>query len=348
MKTKKILCLVLAMLMLMAVLSSCGGSKSGSSTSTTSTAPIELKLNITTGETSVWQVAANTFKQLIEERTEGRYTISIFPNEQLSGGDMQKGCEMIFTGVTDVDIHSVMNMTGFEPKLFVMTMPWIFTKGYESVDEILLNPGAPGGEALMDLIRAKGAEPLALAENGFRQITNNVRPITSPADMVGMKIRIPANNMYISLFQKLGADPTSMNFAEVFTALQQGTIDGQENPLDTIRSAKIQEVQKYLTMWNYSYDAICLSVSGKVWNSLSDADKEIFRQAAQEACAAEIAASRANDGNIRAEFEAAGVQITDLTDEQIKAFQDAVNPLYEEYREQIGEDLFAAFGYTFD
>ena len=328
--------------MLLPILTGCGSKNEGQGSSS---APIELKMNVTTSESSVWMVAANTFKDIVEKETEGRYVISIFPNEQLSGGDLQKGCEMLFTGVTDLDIHSIMNMTGFEPKLFVMTMPWLFPNGYDSVDEILFN-GA-GGEALKELINAKGAHVMALGENGFRQITNNKRPITSPADLKDLKIRIPPNNMYVSLFKKLGADPINMSFSEVYTALQQGTADGQENPLATIKSAQIQEVQKYMSMWNYSYDALAFSASTKVWNSLSDADKKIFEDAAKAACQAEIDASRAMDGDIRAEFEAGGMQITDLTPEQIKEFQDVLKPLYEEFRDQIGDDLYAAFGYTF-
>ena len=339
---KKFLSLALACLLLVGVLSGCGGGRG----SGTSDDPYILNMNVTTGDTSVWQVAADEFKRLVEERTDGRYQINIYPNEQLSSGDMTKGVEMLFTGVTDLDIHSVMNMTGFEEKLSVMTMPWLFSDGYDSVDEYLLND--EGGEVIKDLIRGKGAECLALGENGFRQITNNSHPITSPEDMQGLKIRIPSNNMYIELFQLLGADPTTMSFSEVFTSLQQGTIDGQENPYDTIRSAQLQEVQKYMTIWNYSYDAIAICASGPVWESLSDEDKEIFRQAAEEACALEVQESRAMDSEIIQQFKDVGMEINELTPEQIAVFQETVAPIYEDYRDVIGEDIFAAFGYTFD
>ena len=343
---KKLLSLTLAATMVFTLLTGCGSGSGAASGGQTATAdkPIELSMNVTTSESSVWMVAANTFKEKVEAGTEGRYIVNIYPNEQLSSGDMVKGCEMLFTGVTDLDIHSAINMTGFEEKLTIVTMPWLFSNGYDSVDEILFN--GDGGEYLKDLIRAKGAEPLGLAENGFRQITNNVRPITSPADLQGLKIRTPAITMYVDLFKLLGADPTSMSFSEVFTALQQGTIDGQENPWDTIRSGQIQEVQKYLTAWNYSYDPLVLSASSKLWSSLSDADKEIFSAAATEACAAEVEASRAMDAECKQQFIDAGMEITELTEDQIKAFQDAVAPIYESYKDIVGEDALAAFGYT--
>lgn len=306
--------------------------------------PVELRMNLTTSESSVWMVGAREFKRLVEEKTEGRYVISIFPNEQLSGGDMVKGVEMLFTGVTDVDFHSVINMTGFEPKLTVVTMPWLFPEGYKSVDEILFN--GQGGLKLKELIEKKGAHVLAFGENGFRQITNNVRPITGLDDIKQLKIRTPAIAMYVDLFKLFGADPTAMNFAEVFTALQQRTIDGQENPLDTMRSAKIHEVQNYISLWNYSYDPIALSVSGKVWKKLSDADKEIFKEAGVAAMKKQVEASRAMDDEILKLFEK-HMTVTRLTPEQIQEFKTAAAPIYDQYKEKIGEDLLRAFGYSF-
>jgi TRAP-type C4-dicarboxylate transport system substrate-binding protein len=195
-------------------------------------------------------------------------------------------------------------------------------------------------------VEGKGAHILGMGENGFRQITNSVRPIASLADMQRLKIRTPPITMYVDLFKLFGADPTVMSYSEVFTALQQGTIDGQENPLDTIRSGKLQEVQKYISIWNYSYDPIVLSVSGKTWAKLDDADKKIFEEAGAVAMKAQVDASRAKDAEILKSFEEY-MQITHLTPEQVAEFQKAATPIYEQYKDRIGADLFAAFGYTF-
>ena len=211
---------------------------------------IDLKLSLTPSESSVWMVAVDYFKEQVEEKTDGRYTISVYPSEQLAGGDLIKGVEMLLTGSTDIALNSVMNTSSFDPRLTVTSMPWIFENGYDSVDEYVFN--GEGADAIKDIFTELGAVPLAIGDNGFRQITNNVRPITTPEDLDGLKIRTPANSMYIDLFTLFGADPTSMNFSEVYTSLQNGTIDGQENPYDTIRSAQIQEVSKYLTEWTYS------------------------------------------------------------------------------------------------
>ena len=145
----------------------------------------------------------------------------------------------------------------------------------------------------------------------------------------------------------MGASPTPMAYSEVYTALQQGTIDGQENPLSAMVTGKFEEVQKYVTMWNYSYDIFVLNASGKVWDSLSDEDKAIFDECGKEACAAEVVASREADDGFRKTVEDAGVQITNLTAEQQAAFKEACAPVYEKYKDVIGEDVYAAFGYEF-
>lgn len=304
----------------------------------------ELRMNITTAETSVWFVAAREFKRIVEEKTQGRYIVSLFGNEQLSGGDLVKGIEMIFTGVTDLDLHSSINMTGFEPRLTVVTMPWIFPKGYESVDEIFFN--GPGAKYFTGLIEKKNVKVLGFGENGFRQLTNSKRAVRSPADMRQLKIRTPPIAMYVDLFKLFGADPTVMSFSEVFTALQQGTIDGQENPLDTIRAGKIHEVQKFISMWNYSYDPVVLSCSNKVWNKLSDADKAIFLEAGKIACKMQIEASRKLDKQ-NLELFAKTMEIITLTPAEVKAFQEAAAPIYAAYKDKLGEEGFRIFGHTF-
>lgn len=341
MKMKKVLALVLAVVMLVPLLVGCGGSNNGNNGGETK--PIELRFANTQAQTGNWAIASETFKKEIEEKSNGRYIISVYYSDQLSGGDLVKGWEQVMTGEVDLDFRSIMNATSFEPRLLVMTMPWLFTS-YDDVDRIIFN--GEGGKAMAELLEAKGAHVLAFGENGFRQLTNNKRPVHTPEDMKNLKIRIPPNNLYISLFKKLGADPVNMSFSEVYTALQQNTVDGEENPWGTIKSANIQEVQKYCTVWNYSYDATALSINKKLWDKLSDADKAMFEEAAKKACQAEIDLSRASDADIRAEFEAGGMQINDLTADEIKAFQEICKPLYEEFREQIGDDLYAAFGYN--
>jgi tripartite ATP-independent transporter DctP family solute receptor len=299
----------------------------------------ELRMNVTTSESSVWMVGANEFKRLVEEKTGGRYMISVFPNEQLSGGDLVKGVEMLFTGVTDLDIHSVINMTGFEPKLTVVTMPWLFPNGYQSVDDVLFN--GEGGKSIRQLVEGKGVRVLGMGENGFRQITNNVRPIASLADMQRLKIRTPPITMYLDLFKLFGADPTVMSYSEVFTALQQGTIDGQENPLDTIRSGKLQEVQKYISIWNYSYEPHPFQFNRRFWEALTPEVQQAIREAADVGCAMQKRLARealAKD----LETIAQKSEIITLTPEELQAFKDQARPAIERHLGDVDKDLLEA------
>lgn len=303
-------------------------------------APRRVKMGIAVSENSTWYAGAEEFAKLIKERTNGEFSVDLFPSDQLAAGSIVKGLELLRMGGTDIDMRSTIIYTTVDPKFTVPLMPWLIPS-YEKADSAM---GGKGGEILFDLVRNNGIEPLAFGESGFRQITNNKRPIVKPEDLVGMKIRIPTNKMFISQFKSLGADPTSINFGELFAALQQGTADGQENPPDVISSARIQEVQKYITLWNASYDPIIMGASRKFWDSLSVDEQKIFAQSAVEAMFYQKKLAREKNNELIKEFEGK-MQVTHLTDEQIDAFRQAVAPVYEEYENLIGIELLEAFGY---
>ncbi|HSK67893.1 MAG TPA: DctP family TRAP transporter solute-binding subunit [Candidatus Limnocylindria bacterium] len=302
-----------------------------------------LKMAITASETSSWYAGAKIFKQIVEEKTNGRYTVELYPNEQLASGNQQRGVEMLYTGETDVDLHSTMIHSNIEPKLAAISMPFAY-KTLEEVDAKLINDETALA-AIRELVESKGAVLLGIGENGFRQITNSKREIRTPADLERLKIRVPNIQLNLDIFRALGADPTAMAFGEVYTALQQGTIDGQENPLDTIRSNNIQEVQKFISLWNYSYDPILLAVSQDLWNSLSDADKAIFQEAGQKAMEEQRTITRARNVALEKEFADAGLKVSYLTDAEKQAFKDALGDLIKTYEEKLGKDLLTALHY---
>lgn len=302
--------------------------------------PIRLKFGIAVSENSTWFEGAKKFAELIRERSAEKYTVDLFPSDQLAAGNIIKGLEMLRMGATDIDMRSTIIYTTVDPKFTVPLMPWL-VPSYEEADKAL---AGEGGKMLFKLVGEKGIVPLAFGESGFCQVTNNVRPILSPDDIKGLKIRIPTNKMYIAMFKALGADPTAINFGELFAALQQGTVDGQENPPDVIASARVQEVQKYMTMWNASYDPIIMSASTAFWGRLSDEEKKMFSDAALEAMEYQKALSREKNAQLIAEFKEK-MEVSDLTAEQVKAFRTAVQPVYDEYEELVGLELLRAFGY---
>ena len=335
-----VLCLVVAFSL---VLAGCGGKKE--EPKKTEAKKISIKMSVTTpAETSPWNIAAKKWAELVKERTKGRVEITTFPNEQLSSGNQQKGIEQVAAGITGASIHSTIIYSVIEPKLAVVSMPWILPNN-AAVDKAM--KGAPG-EEIKKLVRAKGIEPLAFGENGFRHWTNSKKPLTSPEDMKGLKMRVPGMKMYISLFKAMGADPTAMSFSEVFTALQQGTIDGQENPISVIYTSKLQEVQKYLTICNYSYDPLVLGINKKLYDSMDKETQDILKKAAEEAMALNIKLTREDEAKqLEDRKKKNGLQVNVLTPEQIKVFQGTTAAVYKEQEPIIGKallDMFIAAG----
>lgn len=300
---------------------------------------IELKMGITPSETSTWYQGATKFAELVKERTNGKYEIKIYTNEQLSGGNQAKSIELLRSGAMDISMHSNIIYSVMDEKFGVVSLPWLMPDN-ETVDEKI---HGKGGEALKELLLEKGIVGLAFGENGFRQLTNSKKDIKTPEDLKNMKIRIPGIKMYISLFTALETDPITMNWAEVFTALQQKTVDGHENPIDTIYSAKINEVQEYLSIWNYSYDTVILGVNKARFDGFDEETQKIFQEAAIEAMAHQVKLNRDIEAEHLEKFAAGGMKITVLTPEEIKAFREKVQPVYDEYEPKLGKDLIDAF-----
>ncbi|MBN2285116.1 MAG: DctP family TRAP transporter solute-binding subunit [Tissierellales bacterium] len=345
-KRKRFVAFLLISLMLTALLFTGCGAKPATETSAqgeTTAAKVvakQLKFGIAVSENSTWYEGAVKFGEIIEEKTEGRYVVDFYPSDQLAAGNIIKGLESVQMGATDIDMRSSIIYSTIDPKFSIPLMPWLIPS-YEEADAAL--EGA-GGEMLFDLLRQNGVEPLAFGESGYRQITNSKTPIQSIADMNNLKIRVPSMKMFISLFTTLGADPTSINFGELFAALQQRTVDGQENPPDVIASAKIQEAQKYMTIWNASYDPIIMVASQSFWATLNETDQKIFADAAVEAMAYQKELARAKNEELVEEFKA-NMEIIELTPEQMAEFRVAAQPVYDEYEELVGIEILEAFGY---
>jgi TRAP transporter solute receptor, dctP family len=300
---------------------------------------VQLKMSVTISDTSTWGQAAKKFADEVKEKTNGRIEIQVVANEQLSGGNQAKGVEQLSTGATDISIHSNIIYSVLDPRFSVPSLPFLITSG-EQADEKL---AGEAGAAINDILLEKNIIGLGFGESGFREITNNKQPITKLDDLKGMKIRVPGMKMYVDLFKSLGADPISMNFAEVFTSLQQGAIDGQENPLDVIDSNQIYTVQKYMSMWDYSYDMLILGFNKTKFESLSPEDQEIIRSAAKDAMAYQRELVRELAKEQLEKFKQSGVEVTELKDIDVDSFKTAVEPLYQGYEQEYGADLINKF-----
>lgn len=295
-----------------------------------------LKLGVAVNINHSVYKAAVRFSDLVKERTQGKVIVAVYSDSQLSGS-LVREIEMLRDGQIDFSFSSTLIYTSFDAKFFACSMPWLFLRP-DAPDKFL---AGPVGRSVLEMTRAQGIEGLALGENGFRQITNSRHAIRGPEDIRGLRIRVP-NEMYVGVYRALGAEPMIMPFPALYKALQEQTVDGQENPVEIIATAHLYEVQKHVTAWNYSYDAFILGANGKLFDSFDGRTQDILRKAAQDAAAYQIRLARESAQARWDLLKQKGMQVTELTPAQSQAFQDRVQPLYAEYEPVIGKELMDA------
>ena len=267
-----------------------------------------------------YHVGAVEFKRLVEEKSGGEMKVNIFPQGQLGGErDLGEGVRM---GTIEVGSASPGNMSGFAPELELFGVPFLF----QTKKQVYTALDGEIGEYFNDILSKKGFENLAYWEVGFRNMTNNVRPVNSPEDMKGLKIRVQESKIKLELINSLGAIPTPIDFGELYSALQQKVVDGQENPVATIYSMRFFEVQKYLTLTYHTYEPALVFANPKWFNSLSPENQQILREAAQETAVYQRAKLAELDAERMDTMRKAGVVINETPD--LKAFAEATKDLY--------------------
>ena len=294
-----------------------------------------IRLSHVTAKDSPWDKGAHKFADLVAKNTDGRIEVKVFPQSQLANGSQKAELEMLQSGVIDMTWDSPIILALFLDKRFdVFNLPWL----YPSMEVANMVADGPMGALAMKWLEEKGITGLGIGVNGYRELTNSKHPITTPDDMKGIKFRVAGSKLYLETFKLLGANAVTMSFGEVFTSLQQGVIDGQENPTAIIDSSKLYEVQKYLTMWHYSFDPLVLCINKKLFDSLSPADQKAIRAAAKEAVAYERAVSAEEEKALPEVLKKKGMQVNTLTPDQIAVFKDRVKPVYAMVEETVGAD----------
>ena len=274
-----------------------------------------------TGDTSTWAQAGYYFNALMQESTNGAVEVAVYAGEQLTNGNQVEGINALMAGDTlQVSLHSNLIYANFDPRFNVVSMPYIF-ENYDDVDRIM---GGEGGENLKNVLAEYGLHCAGIAENGFRQITNSKQPITSVADLSGIKMRICSNDLCAEVYKEWGCDATVMNWAETYTALQQGTVDGEENPETAIASASVQDVQSYISLWNAYYDCLFFCINQKAYDMLTPEQQAVVDENAAKAVAYQKAINRKNVDALVAEWTESGVmEVTTLDQIDSDSFKTA-------------------------
>ena len=303
------------------------------SLATSASAQQEIKLGYALAPTSHYGVAADRWQEYVEAESDGRYAFRHFPSSGLGGE--REVIEGVQLGTVEATIVSSGTLSNFVPEAGVFDIPFLF-RDLGHARRVL---DGPVGQEILAKFDDVGLVAVAWGEQGFRHITNNRNAIETPADIAGLKLRTRENPTHITAFETLGAAPTPMAWPEVIGALEQGTIDGQENPLTVITSAKLSEVQTYLTLSGHVYSPTVFLVSRPLWDGLSQEDQEMFRKGAVEAVAAMRAFVDGVETSGVEQLKSEGMTVGELSTEQKAAFQGALEAAYEQYYGTYGKDL---------
>ena len=244
--------------------------------------------------------------------------------------------EAVQLGTQDIVNTSTGPLGNFVPEVKLFDIPFLF-RGYDHARKVM--DGAIGQDVLKKM-QAKGLIGLAWSENGFRHMTNNKRAINQATDASGLKLRTMENKVHMAGYKTFGILPTPMPFPELFTALQQGTVDGQENPIPVILASKFSQVQKHLSLTGHVYSPAVIILSPNVWSKLSDADKKVFTEAAIKGGAAQRKKVNDDEANGIAQLKKDGMQVVEQVNGE--SFRKAVAPAYAEFAKEFGADKIAA------
>lgn len=327
---KRTLALILSAVMLLGVTTACGstepapaaGSGETSGVGEITGATMELTIAHVMSEADPYHTGAQAFADLVTEKTDGRITFTIYPNGQIGAErDITEGVSM---GTVDCAVVTNAFCVNLAPEMGCLDFPYLFQSKQEAYDVL----DSEIGTELFEKLEASNIKGLAYMENGFRNLTLTDKCVTEPSEIKGLKIRTMETPVHLAAFNAAGANATPVSAAELVTALQQGTVDGQENPLKSIYDYKFYEVCPYISMTEHFYSSANLIMNLDIWSSLSAEDQAIFMECAAEATEIQREACAAREEEVKQLMIAEGVQIEENVDKE--AWDAAMHSVYDD------------------
>lgn len=294
-----------------------------------------MKLATAVPTTHPYNEGGRKFAELIKERTNGRIQITVYPEGQLGKGE-REFLEALQQGAIDLYVGSTGPVGNFSPSMNIVDIPFLF-RDHAHVDKVL---DGPIGRQLMDDLDKSGFKGLAFWENGFRHLTNSRTAVKTPADAQGLKIRVMENKVHLLAWKTAGVNPTPMAWGEVYSALQQKVIDGQENPIAITYSTKFWEIQKHLTLTQHVYSPALIIISKKHWDQMPKADQDLFQKTALEVAKFQRDLLRNDEIKQVAECEKNGMLVVREVDKEL--WRKAMQPAFDEFAKQFGKDKIDA------
>lgn len=316
---KKVLSLVLCLVLVFSFMTGCSQNNSSSESesekatedqSVAESEPVSDTITLKLGHKAPVEndlhLISLKFKELVEDKTDGRINIEIYPQGQL--GNDRDLIEAMQFGTVDMSVNITAVYSNFEPLFGTLDLPYLFSDW----DHMLKFVESDVADELLGKLEDKGIVGLSLKANGFRNVTNNVRPIKTPDDLKGIKMRVLESPVFVKTFEDLGAVVSAMSWGEVYTALQQGAIDGQETPPEVIYTEKVTEVQDYMSKTEHITSFSALGMSKMTWDKLSSDDQNIIKESAVEAAKYMTAQAREKEADFIKKIEEAGVEVNDV------------------------------------
>jgi tripartite ATP-independent transporter DctP family solute receptor len=282
-------------------------------------------------------MGAKKLAELMSAKSDGRIKAKLFPSATL-GGDAQV-ISSLQGGTIDITVVSTGLLSTMNKDFAVYYLPMVFNDAKEA-DAVV---DSPLGQKLLDKLPEKGLVGLAYWEHGFRNVTNSKRPITKWEDFQGLKFRVIQIPIFVDIYTALGANAVPMPFPELYTALEQKAVDGQETALPTIATANFAEVQKFLSTTRIVYDPLVVLISKKTWDRMSPQDQKIVADAAREATAYERKLNREREAAMLKESPAKGMAVNDVTQVERERMRERLKPVTEKYAKQVDPVLLAEF-----
>lgn len=291
----------------------------------------EYRIAVGDGAGGTQEALGKAFVAALEQESDGAMTGKLFLNGQL--GDEQDTVTAAATGTLDFSILAINNITPFSPSVGTLTLPYVILS-QEDAEKV--TQGEVGQQMIEQTVEDAGVRIIGWAYSGFRVLTNSKKPVSTVADLQGLVIRVPKNEIMIESYRSWGVNPTPMAWSETFAALQQGVVDGQDNPYMTIYAMNFDEVQKYVTDWRYIFSIEPLIVSEALFEGLSEEQQQQVLAAGQAATRASSVFLREQEGRIREELVSRGMEITKPADDEKEFIELATTTVWPKFYDQIG------------
>ena len=284
-------------------------------------------------------LTARKFAELVSAASNGNVQIEFYPNDELTGGNTNEAVKSLSEGAVDLGAYVSGTMSLLDERLEVATIPWSFTN-YKEARQII---DTTGGEYYAKILSEYGLVYLGSTHNAMRQLSSNRNPVRKPRDLYNMKVRVLGGEVYRKFFSALGAIPVPLGWSELNIAIRQGVIEGQENGFFLMRSGRLNEVQKYMTVWNYLYENYLFVANKRTFEQLEPKTQQLLREKMKEACNWSRDYLEMEESRIQEQFAKDGLKLIYLTPEELKVFKQQVQPLREELKKKYGAEACAAF-----